>query len=110
MVTRLTHGHPRSTGVMQHGDKVALRRSTTHDAAEDALSALQLRNTILQELSVALRARWLRSNRLYFRIRQAADSDRAKYLLKATDHVAFDDLGGDVGDESFLGDLDSEFG
>ena len=79
-----------------------LHRGTTHDASEDCLSILELRNAIFKELSVTLDLRRLRGNRLHLGIPQAANGDRIENLVQAADHVAFDDLCGDVGDERLL--------
>lgn len=84
----------------------ALHRSTAHDASEDTLSIFELRNAVFQELPLTLRAGGLRRDCLYFGIRQFTNSDRVEDLVDVTDHMAFNDLGRDVGDECLLGNLD----
>ena len=49
-------------------NQAALHRSATHDVPEDALSVLQLRDAVLQELPLALRTGGLRGNGLHFGI------------------------------------------
>ena len=83
-----------------------LRHSTTHDVSEDALAVFELRDAVFQELSLALRTRRLRGKRFHLGIRQLTDSDRAENFVQVPNHVAFDDLCSDVGDESLLRDLD----
>ena len=86
-----------------------LHRGTTHNASEDCLSFPKLRNAIFKELSFALGLRRLRGNRLHLGIPQTANDDRVENLVQATDHMAFDDLCGDVGDERLLRNLDGGY-
>ena len=82
-----------------------LHRGTTHDVSEDFSSFLELRNAIIQAMSLELGVRRLRGNRLHLGIFQAANGDRVENRVQPTDHMAFDDLCGDVGDERLLRDL-----
>ena len=90
-------------------EEVVLHRGTTHNVSEDLLSILELRNAIIQELSFALAVYRLRCNRPHLRILQATNGDRIENLVQAADHMAFNDLCGDVGDESLLRDLDGGY-
>ena len=57
-------------------------------------------------MSFELGVRRLRGNCLHLGIFQAANGDRVEDRVQPTDHMAFDDLCGDVGDERLLRNLD----
>jgi hypothetical protein len=81
---------------------------SSHDTPENLLSRLQLRDLILQTLSLVDRSHRLRRNRLSLRIGQTTDHHGRENLLQAADDVAFDNLGGDVRDECLLRNLRKE--
>ena len=82
-----------------------LHCSTSHDAPEDILAVLQLRNPILEKLSLPLGCSRLRSNRLHLCICQTTHEDGREDLFKPPYYMVLDDLGCDVCDECLLRDL-----
>jgi hypothetical protein len=70
------------------------------------MSIPQLLDSLLQKLSLSLRAQGFRSNSLDLNIRHSVHDHRREDILQATNDVAFDDLGSDVGDEGLLRHLD----
>jgi len=69
------------------------------------MSIRQLLDPLLQELSLSLRTQRLRGNSLDFDIRHRVHDDGREDILEAADDMAFNDLSGDVGDESLLRNL-----
>ena len=78
----------------------------SQNTTEDLLSTLQLLDAIIQEASLTLWGCRLGSDGFDFCVGETVDHDWREDLLEATDDVAFDDLGGDVCDESLLGYLE----
>ena len=81
------------------------KRSAPQNILQDIVPVPQFLGPITQELSLPLRRRRFRRDGLHLGVLQPADNNRGEDFLDVAHDVAFDHLGGDVGDEGFLGDL-----
>lgn len=79
--------------------------TASHNTSENLIPILQLLDTILEELSLALGRQGLRSNGFHFRIQHSIYDDRWEDLLEPAHDMSLDNLSCDICDECPLWNL-----